>query len=113
MKVVSREEQMMTIFFNEENQANKRVSMGLIKLKPGQKIPDEGFSRHEQDEYSYVIKGDVHTILEDGSDIAATVGDAQLIEANEGHINYNDGTEEAEVVWMLVERSSETNEEVK
>ena len=113
MKVVSKTEEMMTVFFNEENQANNRVSMGLIKLKPGQKIPDEGFSRHEQDEYSYVIKGNVHTILEDGSDIAATVGDAQLIEANEGHINYNDGDEEAEVVWMLVEREVEVDEETQ
>lgn len=113
MKVVSKTDEVMNIFFNEENQANKRVSMGLIKLKPGEKIPDEGYSRHTQDEYSYVIKGDVHTILEDGTDIPATVGDAQLIEANEGHINYNNGDEEAEVVWMLVEREGISDEKDK
>lgn len=43
MKVVSKTEEMMTIFFNEENQANNRVSMGLIKLKPGQKIQMKDF----------------------------------------------------------------------
>lgn len=104
MKVVKVEDKPMTIFFDELNQENKKVRMGLIRLEPGEKIPAEGYSRHEQDEFSYVIKGRCHTILEDGQDILAVPGDAQLIEANEGHINYNSSDEVAEVVWMLVER---------
>ena len=28
-----------------------------------------GYARHEQDEYSYVISGEAHTILEDGQDL--------------------------------------------
>lgn len=48
--------------------------------------------------------GKAHTILEDGQDLIGTPGDAQLIEAGEGHINYNNGDEAAVVVWMLVER---------
>ena len=97
-------DQAMTYFFDPENQVNKRVQMGVIKLQPGQRSPEEGYACHEQDEYSYVVSGLAHTILEDGTDLLGTPGDAQLIVANEKHINYNDGTEEAVVVWMLVER---------
>ena len=48
---------------------------------------------------------EAHTILEDGQDLVGKAGQAQLIEASEGHINYNDGLEPAVVVWMLVERT--------
>lgn len=51
-----------------------------------------------------MIKGSAHTVLEDGTDLTGNPGDCQWIEAGEGHINYNDGTETAEVVWFLVER---------
>ncbi|MDN6153887.1 MAG: cupin domain-containing protein, partial [Tetragenococcus halophilus] len=40
-------------------------------------------------------------------DILGKAGDAQLIEKNEGHINYNDSNEPAVVVWFLVERKEE------
>lgn len=96
--------QEMTIFFDNENQPNPDVQMGVVVLQPGEKRPLEGYARHEQDEYSYVVSGSAHTILEDGQDLVGTSGDAQLIEAGEGHINYNDGDEPAVVVWVLVER---------
>ncbi len=97
-------DQAMTYFFTPDNQENKRVQMGVIKLQPGERSPSEGYACHEQDEYSYVVSGRAHTILEDGTDLLGTPGDAQLIVANEKHINYNDGPDEAVVVWMLVER---------
>ncbi|OTN88336.1 hypothetical protein A5819_000788 [Enterococcus sp. 7E2_DIV0204] len=96
--------QEMTIFFDAENQPNENVQMGVVILQPGEKRPLEGFARHDQDEYSYVVSGEAHTILEDGQDLVGKPGDAQLIEAGEGHINYNDGEQAAVVVWMLVER---------
>lgn len=94
----------MTIFFDQANQPNERVTMGLITLQPGEKSPAEGFARNDQDEYSYVISGTAHTILEDGQDLLGKPGDAQLIEKGEGHINYNDGDEPTVVVWMLIDR---------
>lgn len=65
MKIIKTEEGSFQTFFDEANQKNKRVQMGIITLQPG---------------------------------------DAQWIEANEKHWNYNDGDEPAVVVWMLVER---------
>ena len=35
-----------------------------------------GYARHEQDEYSYVISGEAHTILEDGQDLVGKAGQA-------------------------------------
>lgn len=102
--IKSAESEEMTIF-DKENQPNAQVQMGIITLQPGEKRPLAGYARHEQDEYSYVISGEAHTILEDGQDLVGKAGQAQLIEAGEGHINYNDGVEPAVVVWMLVERT--------
>ena len=105
MLIKSAESEEMTIFFDKENQPNAQVQMGIITLQPGEKRPLAGYARHEQDEYSYVISGEAHTILEDGQDLVGKAEQAQLIEAGEGHINYNNGLEPAVVVWMLVERT--------
>ena len=105
MLIKSAESEEMTIFFDKENQPNAQVQMGIITLQPGEKRPLAGYALHEQDEYSYVISGEAHTILEDGQDLVGKAGQAQLIEAGEGHINYNDGLEQAVVDWMLVERT--------
>ncbi len=94
----------MTYFFDAANQPNEKVQMGVITLLPGEKSPQTGFACHEQDEFSYVISGEAHTILADGSDLLAKAGDAQLIHAGEKHINYNEGTEPVQVVWLLVTR---------
>ncbi|MGI6664445.1 MAG: cupin domain-containing protein [Christensenellaceae bacterium] len=94
----------MNLYFDPENQANKLVQMGKLTLMPGERRPAEGFAMHVQDEYSYVISGEAHSVLEDGSDLVGKPGDAQLIEAGEKHYNYNDTDKPAEVVWMLVER---------
>ena len=51
--------------------------MGIITLQPGEKRPLAGYARHEQDEYSYVISGEAHTILEDGQDLVGKAGQAQ------------------------------------
>lgn len=93
-------------FFNAENQPNQKIQMGIITLQPGERSPEEGFACHEQDEFSYVISGAAHTVLEDGSDLLGKAGDAQLIEKGEKHWNYNDGDTPAQVVWFLVEREN-------
>ncbi|SJZ74087.1 Cupin domain-containing protein [Pilibacter termitis] len=105
MKVISKDSsKLFETFFDAQNQDNSRVQMGIITLLPGERRPEKDFARHEQDEFSYVVSGVAHTILENGEDIVGKAGDAQLIEAGEGHINYNDSNEEAVVVWFLVER---------
>ena len=95
----------MNIYFDEANQPNKRVQMGKLTLMPGERRPAEGFACHEQDEYSFVISGQAHSVLENGDDLVGMPGDAQLIVSGEAHYNYNDTDEPAEVVWMLVERA--------
>ncbi|GBD61654.1 putative uncharacterized protein [Tetragenococcus halophilus subsp. halophilus] len=97
----------MNHFFDSTNQPNPDITMGLITLQPGEKHPKQGYSYHKQDEFSYIISGLAHTVLENGEDIVGKAGDAQLIEKNEGHINYNDSNEPAVVVWLFIERKEE------
>lgn len=100
----SKENEEMMTFFQHATSFGHEITMGKILLKPGEMRPLEGFACHEEDEYSYVISGDAHTILEDGTDLVGKPGDAQLIRAGEKHRNYNSGTEDAVVVWFLVGR---------
>lgn len=104
MEIVKKQDTAFQVFFNEQNQKNPHLQMGMITLQPGERSPKEGFACHEQDEYSYVVFGKARTVLETGEDKLGLPGDAQWIEAQEKHWNYNDGDEPAVVVWMLVER---------
>ncbi len=91
-------------FFDTANQPNPGVQMGKVVLMPGKRSPQQGYARHEQDEYAYVIKGKAHTVSESGEDALNVQGDVQMIPAGEAHYNYNDSGEPAEVLWMLVKR---------
>jgi len=104
MIIIHGKDAAQSCYFDASNQPNLKVQMGKVVLLPGQRSPKEGFARHKQDEYSYMIAGSAHTVLESGEDLIGSAGDAQMILAGEAHYNYNDSDRPAEVVWMLVER---------
>lgn len=89
-----------TIFSEMEKDGGK-TTFGVVVVPPQARIPLVGAKGHPGNEYSIVTKG---TILVGTTDIQhrLTIGDATLIPDGEAHWAYNDGEEDCEIVWALV-----------
>jgi quercetin dioxygenase-like cupin family protein len=85
----------------EQKNVNGKFTMGKVIIPSGERVPLHGFSSHEQNEYSIVVKGSL--IAESGGKkYRINKGDATFIPAGEEHTAYNDGNEPCEIVWVLV-----------
>jgi quercetin dioxygenase-like cupin family protein len=93
----------MKTLFNESIIDGGRTLMGTVSIPPGARIPIEGTGAHIQDEYGLVLKGSFVT-MSGGQEHRVSSGQATFIPRGEEHWAYNDGTEECEIVWVLVER---------
>lgn len=60
------------------------MSFSLITLLPGQRVPADGFSCHQEDEYSIFLEGTVYT-ESGGFKGDCGVGEATLIPKGETH----------------------------
>ncbi|MCL6633134.1 MAG: cupin domain-containing protein [Alicyclobacillus herbarius] len=80
---------------------NEGTRLGIVTIPAGTRIPFKGTGAHEQDEYSYIVKGSL--VIQAGDKLyRVQAGDATLIPAGEAHWCYNDGNEDALIVWSLV-----------
>ncbi|MDQ0338747.1 quercetin dioxygenase-like cupin family protein [Caldalkalibacillus uzonensis] len=93
----------MKKLFTEEDTAGGRITFGVVTIPPGERVPVEGLSIHDQDEYALVLKGSIRT-MSAGKEVRVARGQATFIPAGEAHWAYNDGDEECEIVWALVRR---------
>ncbi|KUO73173.1 MAG: hypothetical protein APF77_08360 [Clostridia bacterium BRH_c25] len=82
--------------------SGKKVKIGKAILKPGARIPEEGTTFHETDEYSFVVKGKVSIMTETGLSNLDT-GDINFVPKEEKHWSINFGDTDCELVWVLVE----------
>ena len=89
-------------FFDKTNTPNNKVTFGYAVFNPGARAPEEGLSCHEQDEYSFIIKGEAKIVI-DGKVYTSKVNSAGFIPAGEAHYSYNDSKEPCELIWVLVE----------
>ncbi|RFU66865.1 cupin domain-containing protein [Peribacillus saganii] len=80
-----------------------RTLLGTVKIPPGARIPVEGTGSHDQDEYGLIIKGSIVT-MSGGKEFRVSAGEATFIPRGEEHWALNDGVEDCEIVWVLVER---------
>ncbi|MCD6436157.1 MAG: cupin domain-containing protein [Clostridiales bacterium] len=101
--LIDKKKDAMITFFDKFNTPNKKVTFGYAVFAPGSRVPEEGFSRHEQDEYAYIIKGKAKIVI-DGEVIESTANTASFIPAGEDHYSFNDSGEVCELIWMLVEK---------
>lgn len=83
--------------------AGSKVMMGTVVIPPKTRLPLSGDGAHEQDEYSYIIRGSIETVS-GGKEYTVRAGEATLIPAGEKHWAYNASDEDCEIVWVLVER---------
>lgn len=74
------------------------LRVGAVRLRPGQRVPDEGTSRHGLDEASLIVSGSLRG--ESGGEVfEIAAGDVTLIPADEAHwaVAGDDG---AEIFWV-------------
>ncbi len=79
------------------------IKVGKAIIEPGARIPDEGNTVHDADEYSYIIKGS----LKSGTNFDTTTiesGDFSFIPAGESHWCKNIQDENCELIWFLVKK---------
>jgi len=92
---------MKTLFGDNVNDG--RTRFGTVMIPPGIRIPAQGASSHDADEYSVVLKGSIVT-MSGGKEYRVTSGQATFIPAGEAHWCLNDGNENCEIIWVLVKR---------
>lgn len=93
----------MKKLFNKKNDFAD-VTMSVITLIPGERVPAEGMSSHEEDEYSFFLSGEVDT-YSSGEYTVVKKGDATLIPAGEEHWAINNGTEPCVLVCFMVKKA--------
>lgn len=90
---------MHTIF--KEQQQEAAVKVGHVTIYPGETVPLTGVSKHEENEYSVIVKGSLVTEI-DGKQYRVSAGQATFIPKGEEHIAVNDGDDECELVFVMV-----------
>jgi quercetin dioxygenase-like cupin family protein len=87
--------------FGAETRPDAAVSMGYAVFEPGVRVPREGMTSHEGDEFSYILSGSL-TAFSGGARRTLKTGDAAFIPAGEQHCSRNDSGEPCTLVYMLV-----------
>ena len=80
---------------------NTEVKFGFVTIPVGERLPAEGTTFHEEQEYSYVLKGTLKGVS-GGEPYEISAGEASLIPAGEVHWCQNIGEEPVELVFALV-----------
>ena len=88
-------------FFEENNLNVTDFRMGTISILPGERVPKEGLSRHEENEYSYIISGGM-TGESGGEAFEISGGMGTLIPAGEEHWCVNNGDVPCEICLVLI-----------
>lgn len=78
-------------------------TMSVISIMPGERVPTTGYSRHSEDEYSYIINGGLDT-FSNGEMLFIKGGDSTLIPAGEEHWCINNGDKPCNLVCFMVKK---------
>ncbi|GIO22156.1 cupin domain-containing protein [Oceanobacillus sp. J11TS1] len=85
----------------QEKTGNVNLKFGTVTIAPGERIPKEGFSLHEENEYAVIIEGEVEG--ESGGQAFHTPANCStFIPAGEAHWTKNIGDKPCRVVWVLL-----------
>jgi len=85
----------------DEKLATATVRMGKAIMKPGVRVPEVGMKPHDQDEFSYIVKGTMKSQVGD-EHITLYPGDFSFIPKNTPHWSENVSDEDCELIWLLV-----------
>ena len=80
------------------------TNMGCAVFAPGARVPDQGLTSHDEDEYAYFISGSLKC-FSGGEYYEVRVGDATFIPAGEEHYSVNESDEPCTLVYVLAKKS--------
>jgi transcriptional regulator with XRE-family HTH domain len=80
--------------------ANKRIMPFISRIKSHEIDPREGWSRHDGEEFVYVLKGSIELHTEFYQPAILHQGDCFYIDSRMLHRVINHGEEDAEVMWI-------------
>ncbi|MGQ9477454.1 MAG: cupin domain-containing protein [Candidatus Bipolaricaulia bacterium] len=78
----------------------RELMAGICTFKPGQRLPQEGFTSHEGAELSLMLSGELVVGTEEGERVVKS-GELVLIEPGTRHYSENRGRAEARVIWVI------------
>ena len=91
----------MRPLFGPETKPQEAVHMGKAVFTPGMRVPQQGTTQHEGDEFSYILSGMLRCVS-GGVEHTVKAGDALFIPAGELHYSENVSGEDCELIYMLV-----------
>lgn len=94
-------EQMQKLFENRDTYSN--FTFGYVSINPGERVPKEGVSAHSEDEYSFIISGQL-TGESGGENFEVEASNATFIPAGEEHWAMNNSDEECKIIWVFVKK---------
>lgn len=80
---------------------NAEVKFGYVTVPAGERLPAEGTTFHEEQEYSFITKGKLIG-KSGGEPFEISAGEASFIPAGEVHWCQNPGDEPVELIFALV-----------
>jgi len=103
IKPAKRSDVIMKTLFGGDEARDTKITMGTVVFPPGARVPAEGTGTHNEHEYAYVISGSI-LAMSGGKEYRMLKGQASFIPAGEAHWSFNDGSENCELIWALVEK---------
>lgn len=92
------------LIFDVENEYSS-IQFGTVFLLKGTRIPEQGFSRHEQHEISVIQEGKIEILNEDGTTKGyLSTGDVVFIEALEAQAG--NVLEDTKIIYTLIGKST-------
>lgn len=90
---------LITLF--EDKYEKMDIKFGTITIPPGGRVPEEGLASHEENEYSFIVKGKIEG-ESGGQKYKAKESEATFIPAGEKHWAINRSNTPCEIIWVLV-----------
>ncbi len=91
----------MMVLFDKQYEVGRFCRFGKVIIPSGAKIPESGLTKHDANEFSIIIKGEVDITCE-GKTMHSSTGMAMCIPMNEEHKTTNNSAEDCEIIWALV-----------
>ena len=79
------------------------VVIGTAEFKPNCRVPEEGYGKHDFDEYSYVISGQIKAKI-GNSYVNLKEGEFSYIPEGEKHYSENKSKENCKLIWVKVKK---------